>query len=108
DLYAAGCPSGARLTEYPGWPSKAEAHARLREAVPYLARVRNTGIAWGVRLALRDVYGWEEPISEENWQKLDGSIRERADDRAWHRLVMARAKIRRFGRECGRRVACQG
>ena len=24
DLYAAGCPSGARLTEYPGWPSREE------------------------------------------------------------------------------------
>ena len=25
DLYGAGCPTGARLTEYPGWPSVAEA-----------------------------------------------------------------------------------
>ncbi|MDD5707749.1 MAG: hypothetical protein PHR35_17655, partial [Kiritimatiellae bacterium] len=25
DLYAAGCPSGARLTEFPGWPDQAEA-----------------------------------------------------------------------------------
>ena len=22
DLYAAGCPSGARLTQYPGWPTQ--------------------------------------------------------------------------------------
>ena len=25
DLYAAGCPSGARLTQYPGWPTQDEA-----------------------------------------------------------------------------------
>ena len=34
DLYAAGCPSGARLTQYPQWPSTEEAHARIREALP--------------------------------------------------------------------------
>ena len=32
DLYAAGCPSGARLMQYPGWPSQEEAHARIEEA----------------------------------------------------------------------------
>ena len=32
DLYAAGCPSGNRLTEYPGWPSLEEAHTRLRRS----------------------------------------------------------------------------
>ncbi len=26
DLYAAGCPNGARLTQFPGWPEPAEAH----------------------------------------------------------------------------------
>ena len=24
DLHAAGCPSGARLTQYPGWPDRKE------------------------------------------------------------------------------------
>jgi len=57
DLYAAGCPSGARLTEYPGWPSREEAHARLREAIPYLSYVQKTSCFWGVRIILRDLYG---------------------------------------------------
>jgi glucuronate isomerase len=107
DLYAAGCPRGARLTEYPGWPTREEAHDRLREAIPYVERTRNTGIAWGVRIALRDLYGWEEPVTGGKWQKLDGMIRERADDRTWHREVMERAKIRRFGSEIARREAGQ-
>src|SRR5438046_8293988 len=58
DLYAAGCPSGKRLTEYPGWPGEAEAHARIREALPYLDRVLNTSTSWGIRLILRDLYSW--------------------------------------------------
>ena len=46
DLYAAGCPSGARLTQYPGWPTDAEAHQRLTEAIPYLRHTQNTGCSW--------------------------------------------------------------
>ena len=29
DLYAAGCPSGARLTQYPNWPTREEAEYAL-------------------------------------------------------------------------------
>ena len=58
DLYAAGCPSGARLTQYPGWPTREEAHARIEEAIPYLPRIRNTSSYWGVRLIVRDLYHW--------------------------------------------------
>ena len=78
DLYAAGCPSGARLTQYPGSPSREEAHARLREAMPFLPYVRNTSISWGTRLILKDLYGWSESVTAENWQRLDALIRERA------------------------------
>jgi hypothetical protein len=103
DLYGAGCPSGARLTQYPGWPSDAEAHQRIKEALPYLKYVRNTGISWGVRLILEDLYGWKEPLSEHNWQRLDAMIRERADDRSWQREIMSRANIRRYCTEYARR-----
>ena len=58
DLYAAGCPSGARLTQYPGWPDEKEAHARIEEALPYLPLVRNTSCAWMTRTILADLYGW--------------------------------------------------
>src|SRR5690349_14774629 len=58
DLYSAGCPSGARLTQYPRWPDEAEASRRIQETLPFLASIQNTSSFWGVRLILRDLYGW--------------------------------------------------
>src|SRR6267378_8121796 len=58
DLYSAGCPSGARLTQFPEWPSQKEAAARIEEAIPFLPHIRNTSSYWGVRMVLRELYGW--------------------------------------------------
>jgi len=103
DLYSAGCPSGGRLTQYPRWPTDDEAHRRIREALPYLDRVRNTSISWGVRIILRDLYDWDEPVTAANWELLDARIRERADDRAWHREIARRAHIQGVCTEIARR-----
>ena len=103
DLYAAGCPSGARLTQYPGWPSDAESANRIVEALPFLPAIQSTSSFWAVRLILRDLYGWTEPLSAANWRKLDARIRERADDRAWHHSLLDRLNIRRTGTEIARR-----
>jgi glucuronate isomerase len=103
ELYAAGCPSGARLTQFPGEPSQEEARARLEEAIPFLPYVRNTGISWGIRIILTDLYDWHEPVTESNWRELDDRIRERAADRAWHHAILDRAKIARSGTELARR-----
>lgn len=104
DLYAAGCPSGARLTEFPGWPTKEEAHARLCEAMLYLKYIQNTSCFWGVRTILRDLYNWMEPVTSDNWQKLDGLIRERADDRRWHREILRRSGVTKTTTELSRRA----
>src|SRR5436190_10415011 len=61
DLYAAGCPSGARLTQFPAWPDRREAHGRIEEALPFLGHIRNTSSWWGVRIALSELYDWREP-----------------------------------------------
>jgi hypothetical protein len=103
DLYAAGCPSGGRLTQYPAWPTPKEAQARLEEALSFLPYIQNTSSWWGVRLILADLYDWREPITRENWRKLDALIRERADDRAWHHSILDRSNIRRTGTEIARR-----
>ena len=103
DLYAAGCPSGARLTEYPGWPSREEAHSRLRQAIPYLPFIQNTSCFWGVRTILRDLYGWDQPVTADNWERLDAMVRERADDRAWQREILARANVNKLTTELARR-----
>lgn len=105
DLYGAGCPSGSRLTEFPSWPSEAEAHQRLEEAIPYLPHIRNTSMWWIARLILKDLYDWDAPITSDNWRYLDGLVRERADDRAWQHAILDRAHIRRSGAEFARRGA---
>ncbi|HQP96996.1 MAG TPA: hypothetical protein PLY86_00960 [bacterium] len=103
DLYAAGCPTGERLTQYPNWPTTEEAHSRVREALPFLHHVQNTSTSWGIRMILRDLYGWDQPIREDSWKRLDAMIRERADDRVWHREILTRANIRRSVTEFARR-----
>jgi len=103
DLYSAGCPSGARLTEFPGWPDKKEAHIRLREAMPYLKYIQNTSCFWGARNILSELYNWNEPVTEDNWETLDEIIRERADDRSWHKEIIQRAGVKKLTTELARR-----
>jgi hypothetical protein len=103
DLYAAGCPNGARLTQYPDWPTEREAHARIEEAIRFLPHIRNTSSFWGVRTILAGLYDWHQPITADNWRRLDGLIRERADDRAWQHALLDRLRIRRTGTEIARR-----
>jgi hypothetical protein len=103
DLYAAGCPSGKRLTEYPGYPTEEECRDRIEEALPFLPFVHNTSSLWGVRIILSELYGWHEPLNAGNWRRLDALIRERADDRSWHHGVLDRLKIERTGTEIARR-----
>jgi hypothetical protein len=103
DLYAAGCPSGARLTEYPGWPTQEEARQRLLEALPYLKYVRNTSTSVGIRIILQDLYGWRDPITADNWYRLDALVRERADDGGWQRELMRRSNVERYSTEYARR-----
>jgi glucuronate isomerase len=103
DLYAAGCPPGKRLTEYPGCPTEQEARDRIEQAIPFLRSIRNTSSYWGVRIILSDLYGWHEPLSAENWRRLDAMIRERADDRSWQHGILDRLNIQRTGTEIARR-----
>ena len=74
-----------------------------RRRCPICKHIQNTSSFWGVRIILRDLYGWTEPIDERNWKKLDALIRERADDRAWPHAVLDRARIERTGTELARR-----
>jgi glucuronate isomerase len=103
DLYSAGCPHGARLTQYPGWPSGEESHHRLEQALPFLPHIRNTSSWWGVTNILSNLYEWRESITPGNWRRLDELIRERADDREWHHSILDRMKVVRTGTEIARR-----
>ena len=103
DLYAAGCPSGARLTQFPGWPTQEEAHRRIAEAIPCLPMIRNTSCSWGLRLILEDLYDWREQIVADNWRRLDAIVRERADDRGRWYSILDRLNIQRTCTESARR-----
>src|SRR5882672_10919467 len=63
DLHAAGCPTGARLTQFPRWPGKEESDARIIEALPFLPYIHNTSSFWAVRCILADLYDWRDPIT---------------------------------------------
>ena len=76
DLYAAGCPSGKRLTEFPDFPTEREAQSRIEEALSFLPSIQNTSSSWGVRIILSDLYDWREPLTASNWRKLDQSQRQ--------------------------------
>lgn len=100
DLYAAGCPSGARVPED---RSEEEAARRVEEAIPYLAKARNTAMWWGVRIILADLYNWHTPIDASNWRNLDRLIKHHASNPAWPREILRRANIARTGTELFRR-----
>ncbi len=103
DLYAAGCPSGSRLTQFPGQPNAAEVESRIEEAIPYLPAIRNTSSWWLVRKILAEIYDWTEPVTRDNWRRLDGLIRERSTDPGWADELLARGRIQRSVTELSRR-----
>lgn len=100
DLYSAGCPDGARLSEF---PSDEEALTRLERALPYVKYIQNTSCFWGVRIILNDLYGWDGPITGENWREIDGVIRKKAADPQWKSEIIKRCNIVRFCTELARR-----
>jgi hypothetical protein len=102
ELYAAGCPSGERLTEWPNQPTLQEAESRITEAIPFLPRILNTSCYWLFRMAARDLYDWNDQLTVANWRRLDDQIRERADDRGWQQQILARCNVQRLTTELSR------
>jgi hypothetical protein len=100
DLYSAGCPDGGRLSE---WPDVKEAHSRIERALPFVPAIENTSCSWGLRMILRDLYDWSDPVRPKNWRRLDDRIRERFGDPLWAAEVLDRANIRRSVTELWRR-----
>ena len=103
DLYAAGCPEGERLTQFPGFPDEAEATARIEQALPFLHRTRNTSNSWMVRTILSDLYDWTEPVTADNWQRLNSTVVERSAQPGWADDLFDRGGIARTNAEYGRR-----
>jgi hypothetical protein len=100
DLVTAGCPDRDRMPEA---PTEAEAAARIERALPFLPAIANTSCAWGLRVLLADLYGWKQPITEANWRKLDGLVRERAGEKGRAKAIQEKAGIVRTCTELWRR-----
>lgn len=100
DLLAANCPDGERLSED---PSEEEVQKRLEAAIPYVPYIQNTSCFWGVKLILKELYGWTEPITMDNWKKLHSIIQERSADPSWPLEIMKRAGVARASTEYWRR-----
>ena len=100
DLYSAGCPDGARLSES---PDEAEVEYRIERAIPYLPYIQNTSCYWGMRLILCDLYKWDKPITLENWRELHEIIKKKAADPGWAREILKKANIIRTCTELWRR-----
>ena len=77
ELYSAGCPSGARLSEE---PTEQEKVSRITEAIPYLKYVENTSCYFLLRIILQDLYDWNDPVTLNNWQELDERIAAKSAD----------------------------
>lgn len=93
ELYAAGCPSGHRLSED---PDDNEASGRIEEAIPLLEHIQNTSCYWLMRTILSDLYEWKERIALGNWRELDSRIRGKGADPDWPRQILRRARVRRL------------
>lgn len=100
DLYTAGCPDGMRLSEQ---PDREEMERRLQRAIPYVPKIVNTSCYWGMRTILKDLYGFDAPLTQDNWRYVDAMIAERKDDRDWQHEVLRRAGIQKVVTEYGRR-----
>ena len=92
DLYAAGCPSGHRLSDD---PDEDEVATRVEESVPLLEHIQNTSCYWLMRTTLSDLYDWNELITLENWRDLNARIRSRNADPDWPREILRRAHVER-------------
>lgn len=90
DLYSAGCPDGMRLSEE---PDENEAVFRLERAVPYIKYIQNTSCFWLVKTILRDLYDWDEPITEKNWHIIHDKIKNKGVSPDWAREIMKKANI---------------
>ena len=99
DLYSAGCPDGARMSED---PDETEITTRIERALPYIQYIQNTSCFWGVRIILKDIYGWDEPITKDNWRKLHNIIAAKYAEPGFSRSILKKANIVRICTELWR------
>ncbi len=68
---------------------------RIREALPYLAKIRNTTMFWVIKHTLRRLHDFDaDDLSWGNWEALCRRFRETAQEPGWAREVLCeRARL---------------
>jgi glucuronate isomerase len=62
---------------------------RVRRAIPYLKRIRNTSTAWCLFRIFRDLYDFDEPhLTEANYRDLFDKVAKTGSDPDWARTVL--------------------
>jgi glucuronate isomerase len=83
------------------------ADERVRRAIPYLRRMRNTAMAWCLYRIFRDLYDFNEPhVTESNYRELLEKVARSGRDPAWApTLLRDRCNIRTVVTSLGNRGA---
>lgn len=99
DLYSVGCPDGARMSEQ---PDTVEIEQRVTCAIPYLPYIENTSSFFALRMILLELFDWDEPVTLDNWRKLDERIK--AYSAVPNRLkeIMQKSHVRKYNTELWR------
>lgn len=100
DLYSAGCPDGSRLSEE---PDDREIEERMERALPYINYIYNTSCFYAVRIILKELFDWDEPITAANWRDLDDRIKKYGQRPGRLQEIMAKANIIKSNTELWRR-----
>src|SRR3954469_13589241 len=80
---------------------------RVRRAIPYLRRMRNTAMAWCFYRILRDLYDFQDhELTESNYLEICDRVSSNAGDPAWAWSVLRdRCNIRKVVTSLGNRSA---
>ena len=89
DLYSAGCPDGGRMSEE---PDDNEIEERIIRALPYIKYIQNTACYWATRTILKDLYDFDEPLTDKNWHVIHDKIK-KSFSMAHGRDIMKKANI---------------
>ncbi len=98
ELRAVGMPDDAMDPLLP-------ADERVRRAIPYLARMRNTAMAWCLFRIFRDLYDFHDPhLTERNYRALFDKVAASGQDPSWASTVLRqRCNIRTVVTSLGNR-----
>ena len=94
ELRNAGCPEEVSTPLMSGLNvDLMDPRERVRLAVPFCAAIRNTSTYWSFATVLKDLYGIDGGLTEDNWEKAYDAVLERAGDTSWESEVLKRAGI---------------